>query len=206
MGTLTKSPGFIYFIDTADGTAVKIGFSLNPNERLRGLQTGFPTKLFLRGFIPGTWAQEQHLHAELEEFNLIGEWFQRSETVECKISKILLECQLDPIVIPLRAKKPKPVMCKVKKIVPKLTKAEKLILKRRPDIRKLSGNVLVASCTSDPVLWDYLVELGVTGQKFLEYAQVWIRFRRNREGPVTITAAGPTMRSVLKVCKGEKRV
>ncbi|RYD70080.1 MAG: GIY-YIG nuclease family protein [Verrucomicrobiaceae bacterium] len=70
---------FIYVISGDMAGPCKIGFSNNPEKRLRQLQTGHPAKLFLhhtQGF-PEDRARlmEQIIHKTIRPFRLKGEWF-----------------------------------------------------------------------------------------------------------------------------------
>lgn len=68
--------GYVYLI--SDGTAYKVGYSVNPNKRVAELQTGNPRKLSLLAFVPGTEADEKALHAKYIADNLLQEWFTAS--------------------------------------------------------------------------------------------------------------------------------
>lgn len=70
-----KYPGFIYFIQSELGGAIKIGYSGNIKSRLASLQTGYPDKLNILGSMPGTAQEEKRIHNKLKESSLRGEWF-----------------------------------------------------------------------------------------------------------------------------------
>jgi hypothetical protein len=72
--------GFIYFIETADGGFVKIGYSIKPYQRLSQLGTLQPGMRALRliGWIPGTFETERELHARFLADRDNGEWFRDS--------------------------------------------------------------------------------------------------------------------------------
>lgn len=72
--------GFIYVMEAAHEPApgeerVKIGFSSDPNVRLKQVQTGCPFKLCLGATLPGVPAQEQGLHQLCAAQREHGEWF-----------------------------------------------------------------------------------------------------------------------------------
>lgn len=67
--------GYVYFIKTEKTNQVKIGYSSNPLERLKSLQTGNPEKLILIGQYPGTPTLEKALHAFFEDKRNQLEWF-----------------------------------------------------------------------------------------------------------------------------------
>lgn len=60
--------GWIYFIRFGD--RVKVGYTTNPDQRLRGL----PHEQVI-GIVPGTRADEAGWHKLLADFHVVGEWF-----------------------------------------------------------------------------------------------------------------------------------
>lgn len=68
----------IYFIieneDLID-PLIKIGFSNEPSNRLRQLQTGNPRILALMGWINADKTYEKRLHEKYHDRNTSGEWF-----------------------------------------------------------------------------------------------------------------------------------
>lgn len=81
---------FIYLISQSDTGPVKIGYSKHPNKRLKQLQTGQSSPLFLKHVeeIDDRKARimEQIIHRENRHTKLTGEWF--NLTVEQGISEI----------------------------------------------------------------------------------------------------------------------
>lgn len=74
--------GYVYLI--SDGTAFKIGKSADdPQNRLKGLQTGNPRLLILLGskHVPDRAAAEAALHAKFHRYNILGEWFMRNVAI-----------------------------------------------------------------------------------------------------------------------------
>lgn len=67
--------GYVYFIQGQCGGAIKIGYSMNPTERLKELQTGYPDTLKILLIIPGDLNTEKALHRKFEGSRLKGEWF-----------------------------------------------------------------------------------------------------------------------------------
>lgn len=65
----------LYFIQTSNNGMIKIGRSINPEKRLKQLQTGNPFKLKLIHVFEKQGYKEKILHEELKEFKLKGEWF-----------------------------------------------------------------------------------------------------------------------------------
>ena len=70
----------VYFIRGDDGGPVKIGTSINPEERLDALQTAHPTKLRIIGLMKGGKTVERALHSmfALDRLRPNGEWFHPS--------------------------------------------------------------------------------------------------------------------------------
>lgn len=54
---------------------VKIGYSGDPNKRLKEIQTGNPYRLCIRKTICATQKEERETHRVLREFKTNGEWF-----------------------------------------------------------------------------------------------------------------------------------
>lgn len=63
----------IYFIKALN--TVKIGYSANPEKRLKELQTGNSEKLELLLTIPGNKESEKAFHLYFDRARLNGEWF-----------------------------------------------------------------------------------------------------------------------------------
>lgn len=55
---------------------IKIGYSNNPEKRLKELQTGNSHKLCLIHTQEGTMQDEQLIHSKLKDYCLIGEWYE----------------------------------------------------------------------------------------------------------------------------------
>jgi hypothetical protein len=71
--------GWVYLI--SDGTFYKIGYSLNPIERLQHLQGANPRKLEIVGTIRGGYKKECQLHAKYEHLRVQGEWFSKDKSI-----------------------------------------------------------------------------------------------------------------------------
>jgi hypothetical protein len=65
----------VYFILDPDRHQIKIGKSAKPLKRVKGLQTGNPTKLLLMGWISDDRVSEQNLHDKYKDRRELGEWF-----------------------------------------------------------------------------------------------------------------------------------
>lgn len=67
--------GYVYFIQGLSGGAIKIGFSNDPQSRLKTLQTGYPDILRVLCLVPGNEKTEIFYHKKFELYKLSGEWF-----------------------------------------------------------------------------------------------------------------------------------
>jgi hypothetical protein len=183
-----KSKGFVYFIDTEDGSAVKIGFSKNPRERLKSLQTAIPIKLSLRGFICGSYQDENRWKRELKEFIRQGEWFTRSPEVELRITKALAESNmLNVDTTKIIARTPR--------------KYSNMVQSRLPDTEDISRLPYwqpISRCESK-IVRDYLDSIGISQQDTLGKSHpVWIRYTLvpGSRTNLKVLAIGPTNDSV----------
>lgn len=73
-----EESGYYYFIHAPDVGMVKIGYSIDPEERLLSLQIGSPCKLYLIAKYPGDVEDERALHARFSSYRSHGEWFKDS--------------------------------------------------------------------------------------------------------------------------------
>lgn len=73
-----------YFIGAENGDVVKIGWAINPNHRLSGLQTGNPVELALLAVVRDTNYREReaHFHSRFSESRIRGEWFRRTPELD----------------------------------------------------------------------------------------------------------------------------
>lgn len=75
--------GFVYLIAETDNDGAvdmlwgygKIGFALDPEERIIALQTGNPRKLRLVSYFPGTKDDERAAQQKWHSHNVLQEWF-----------------------------------------------------------------------------------------------------------------------------------
>jgi hypothetical protein len=96
---------FIYVIAADTDGPVKIGFSKNPDKRLRQLQTGFPETLVLhhvQPFEPGrAKLVEKLIHKAVAYKRTKGEWFAISvEDAVCEIAFAQIRYDEHPICVP----------------------------------------------------------------------------------------------------------
>jgi hypothetical protein len=68
--------GFVYFIVNYQARKVKIGYSTNPEQRLKQLLTGNDGKLELAKVIPGTVKDERKYQRLFCHSKIRREWFE----------------------------------------------------------------------------------------------------------------------------------
>lgn len=83
-----KKQGCVYFIQGENGGAIKIGYSKNPEERLKQLQTGYPDILKILCLIPATNKTEGFYHKKYEDLKLNGEWYKPDRRILNDIKKL----------------------------------------------------------------------------------------------------------------------
>jgi hypothetical protein len=72
----------IYAIRTFDAPFVKLGTALDPDKRLKELQTGNPFKLFIHAVKKNVTRQDEtQLHYRFSRFRATGEWFDWCDAV-----------------------------------------------------------------------------------------------------------------------------
>lgn len=86
----------VYFI--TDGRYTKIGVSLDPEKRLKELQTGNPFKLSIAKVVEGSYNEESKLHAMLNLYQINNEWYDwnnfNDEVIELLLSEKPSGCNL----------------------------------------------------------------------------------------------------------------
>ncbi len=87
---------YTYFAQAEEGGPIKIGYTtVDPQVRLKGLQTGSPLSLRIIASIPKNL--EKQLHERFENLRLHGEWFQNDEALLAYIRQ--LEIKNDPMAV-----------------------------------------------------------------------------------------------------------
>lgn len=76
-----KMPSHVYFIRNEKTRLIKIGYSVNPNARLRALEVGAGSALSLLATTPGGRSEETELHRRLCRSRAHGEWFHPTREV-----------------------------------------------------------------------------------------------------------------------------
>ncbi|WP_370309336.1 GIY-YIG nuclease family protein [Sphingobium abikonense] len=80
-------PEMCYFIGGTEGP-IKIGKSLNPNERLKQIQMCSPIKLRILAIAPGGGARERAYHCQFGDHWSHGEWYDRHPALLNEIAAI----------------------------------------------------------------------------------------------------------------------
>lgn len=79
--------GYVYFLDGGD--VVKIGWSINPANRICELQTAHGSPLKLVAFFHGaSIAAERETHARFKRYRRNGEWFQWSDAIYAHVLEL----------------------------------------------------------------------------------------------------------------------
>lgn len=78
----------VYFIADSENKYIKIGYTIDIQERLKGLQTSSPLTLYLYKIIPGNTIDEKTLHKEFKEYHLRNEWFNFTNELKDKIDNL----------------------------------------------------------------------------------------------------------------------
>jgi len=85
----SKNIGKIYFIEAKEINRIKIGFSANPEDRLKSLQISSPVELTLLITIKGTQTNEQQLHRRFSKDRVHREWFEASKELMYYINDVM---------------------------------------------------------------------------------------------------------------------
>ena len=83
--------GYVYFIQGKCGGAIKIGYSVSPQKRIKELQTGYPDTLTILLMIPGNESIEHALQRQFEGSKLKGEWFRPDSILIDKIKELAIK-------------------------------------------------------------------------------------------------------------------
>lgn len=74
-----RAPSRVYFIKAETTGLIKIGCAVDPEARLRTLQTGCPDRLALLASMAGGQGDERALHERFASARIRGEWFSPRE-------------------------------------------------------------------------------------------------------------------------------
>ena len=89
--------GFVYFLATE--TAVKIGYSADPNQRLKALKIALSGNINFIAMVRGSMLNEKTLHSMLSQYRLRGEWFELNATVRTVIGATITTGSVQPKTI-----------------------------------------------------------------------------------------------------------
>ena len=89
------SDGWVYWIG-GDTGPIKIGWSKDPQKRVRELQTGSPIALTVVHQVAGTTADERRWHKKLSDHRLHGEWFMRDAALRAATTMETVEFRIWP--------------------------------------------------------------------------------------------------------------
>ncbi len=70
----------IYFLKA--NNRIKIGYAIDPTQRIPSIQTSSPFDLEVLLIIDGNYDRERELHQKFETFRKSGEWFEYSEPIK----------------------------------------------------------------------------------------------------------------------------
>lgn len=84
----SKYKGYVYFVQGMSGGAIKIGYSTDPEVRLKTLQTSYPDILKVLCLIPGNANTESKYHKAFEHLKLNGEWYKPDKEIFDEIEKL----------------------------------------------------------------------------------------------------------------------
>ena len=87
------SCGRVYFIQAGDDGPIKIGWAIDPWDRMATLQTGNPQTLHLRRWVTGTRSMERYLHRQFRADRIRGEWFAPSKELVRFINEGAIWCE-----------------------------------------------------------------------------------------------------------------
>jgi hypothetical protein len=84
---ISQGAGYVYFIEAIGLSRLKIGYSDDPEKRLRQLTTGSPVSLRIYARMPGNQAMEREIHARFSHLKVDNEWFHFTDDIRTYIEK-----------------------------------------------------------------------------------------------------------------------
>lgn len=78
---------YVYFASYGKRGPIKIGFSVDPELRLKDWSTGLPYVPTLLAQFPGSQKDEAILHKQFAAYRLNGEWFRRNQELLALVKK-----------------------------------------------------------------------------------------------------------------------
>lgn len=94
---------YLYVIGPKDHGPQKIGFSNNVQQRLKSLQTGHPSKLYIHHTVEvddhKVKLLERVIHKEIKHHKSHGEWFNLTpETAKAELEFAMIRYSEDPLI------------------------------------------------------------------------------------------------------------
>jgi len=92
LSNLIPERNYIYFLEDIENKIVKIGFSKDPETRLKTLQGSYPFPTRVLGLTYGNITRENEIHKYFETFRVRSrsEWFYLTDEVREMISVIII--------------------------------------------------------------------------------------------------------------------
>ncbi len=87
--------GYVYFVKRND--FIKIGSSISPEGRIKGLQTGFPEPLEVLAVVPDTVIGEMEAHRKFAHLRTTGEWFRSAPDLLEFINEVKAKVEKAPL-------------------------------------------------------------------------------------------------------------
>lgn len=84
---VSQKQGYVYVIGNLNANICKIGFSINPKERIKGIQTGCPHFLQILLLFEADKYTETRLHHKYKKYKRTGEWFNIAGELKESIEK-----------------------------------------------------------------------------------------------------------------------
>lgn len=82
-----KGLGYVYFIEAVGLSRLKIGYSDDPEKRLRQLTTGSPVSLRIHARMPGNQTMEKEIQSRFSHLKVDNEWFHFTDEIREYIEK-----------------------------------------------------------------------------------------------------------------------
>lgn len=93
-----KPDGWVYFIQSINGGAIKIGYTRKcPIVRLGQIQTSNPSEMVLIASFKCSPSTERKLHRKLKQYHVRGEWFEPSQAVMAEVEAAKIYGQSEPV-------------------------------------------------------------------------------------------------------------
>jgi len=105
----------IYFIRSYN-EYIKIGTSINVDDRLKDLQTASPKNLKVQAVLEGSYTTESGLHELFEKSRVRGEWFKYTEEIKWFIRAVQMNPDMNNIYSLYRESQKMRIIAKAKRL------------------------------------------------------------------------------------------